>query len=720
MGFLPFYTADNLSAPTLVESAPWEFCLDAENLAQVRAMPKPARRKWVAKLDTKWNVYTPIRAHASNMRCATGNPPFALRGIVCDYDAKSNIDEIVGHIDQMPDNLKPNFLEVSLSQKARLVWVFEREVLLPSPEFTNEIIKQFVDKFGARTLLAGYDDASEKPSQVWTNGGQWFDLKPTPVSWEVCFGVICSTAKKSSLFGKSEVPLEVVAEEVAKRFPGRWQGDFKLDAVGVRFWDAAADNPAGAQVKPDGMLCFTGNQGFAKWHEIFGLPWVEEQKILNLGRAGDGLHFDGRNYWTKGVRKWEPLMRADIVLTLKNRGLSDKTPKGQTVSEVDRVLHHIQQVNRVDGAAPLINYKPGLIEISGRSILNVTSLKPLQPAAIITGDPEIDFPWIWKFLNGHFARPELRPLEFFLTWMQRAYRSQLYHLRLMGQAVFLCGPVHNGKTLLCLRILSPLLGDRVANPFDYFTGETGFNDDLFDAALWAINDEEAPRSDASRQKFLARLKAAVVNPIHTYHPKFCPRVPVDWIGRVFVTLNDDAMSVGMLPEVSDATRDKMHFFASREYEGTWGENFEIEAIIAKELPLFAKWLLDVFQPPEDIVAATRMGMENFYDPVILDLSRQQIHAYNLLELLSQWIKVGGYWTTDEKPDEWLGTPTELLSQFSLCDHIQPHLRDWNVPRLAKALTALARNPDSGVLFDGQVERRFILSRDIVRDLPLEQ
>ena len=39
----------------------------------------------------------------------------------------------------------------------------------------------------------------------------------------------------------NDIPLSIIAEEVQRRFPGRWQGEFTIGARGVRFWDAQAD-----------------------------------------------------------------------------------------------------------------------------------------------------------------------------------------------------------------------------------------------------------------------------------------------------------------------------------------------------------------------------------------------------------------------------------------------------------------------------------------------
>lgn len=714
-----FLVAKNLVETNLTEGAPWEFCVADKDNA-LKSMPKDKRRLALLKPKTSWNVYSAVRGYAKNLRISKDNPPGALLGIVADFDMVSDIETVIGYISQMPEKQRPNFIEVSLSNKIRLVWLFEREILTPSTEFCIALIEAFFEKLGIPTLLAGFDPASSKPTEMWTNGGIWYDVRPEPLEWEYCFGVVCDVSKKASLFNKGEIPLETIEEEVKKRFPQRWAGEFKLDALGIRFWDETADNSTGAQVKPDGMLCFTGKEPFMKWEQIFGRAWCEEQRVLNLGRAASDVYFDGKNYWEMQAGRWETSVRADICLRLKGRGLSDRCAKGQTQSDVERVLDHIQQVNRVQGAAPLINYAPGLVDLQGRRILNIQDLMPTQPKEG-TGNPADDFPWMWQFLNGLFPHPELKPLDHMLAWLKRSYQVVLNHKRYMGQAVFLCGPKNNGKTLLCLRIIAPLMGNRIGNPIDFMTGETSFNSELFGAALLAVNDEDSPNSENSRKRMLARLKGLVVNPSHKYHAKFEKPVTIDWTGRIFVTLNDDPGSVGMLMEVERNTADKQNFFASQAYQGEYngkkGEfppQDELEKIIERELPLFAWWLLNIYVVPGDIIVNDRMGVKSYFDPRILQLADQQTFSSNLDELLDVWMSVDAYWQ-DDTNQTWEGTPTALLTALQTNMETTGIAREWTQQKVAKSLTSLAKRENGHITFVGDAGREFSIKRKTQND-----
>jgi hypothetical protein len=700
---LNFFVSPNIVDKTMTEGAPWDFQPTAEALEIVRAKKKEDRRKWMITPGTVWQVYSAVCGEIRTARVnAIENPPRALRGLSVDYDSVVDVDYAVKLVNAMPEKFQPQFLEITIGKKARLVWVFESEVLVAGFEYCKRLIELFFDKLNVATLLPGFDPASSKPAEVWTNGGVWYELKKTPVSNEVVRGIAVDMAKKASMFDKAEIPIAVIAEEVNKRWPGRWLGEFALDKIGVRFWDPAADCPTGCQIKNEGMLAFTGKVPFVSWQELFGREWCEEQKTVNLGKAAADLLFDGDVYWENFAGRWISRNRASAMLALKERGMSDKTPKGATISEAEKVLRFIETQGFVDGAASMVNYKPGLIHIGGKKMLNISTFKPLEPAASISGDPEIDFPFLHLFLNNHFARPELNPKDHFLGWLQRFYRSMYHYEPTLGQGVFLCGPGGNGKTLLCLRVVGGLCNDRMSSPIEYFYGESQFNDEVFQSPFIAINDEDAPKNDAARTKYAAKMKSWIVNPTHTYHPKFCRRQTVEWFGRIFATLNDDAQSVGILPEVNANTFNKMSFYASQDFPFPWPKG-GAGAAVAKELPNFARWLLDYYVCPNEVLSDDpRTGVKSFYDPIILNLGTQQNPSFNLVELLRLWVAID---SEVIKTGEWVGTPTELLAKLSLTTSLVSVLRDWNVYKIAKNLTALTRL-SLGITFADEGQRQF--------------
>lgn len=698
----------NLSTQDFAPGEPWAWSPSAEDLDRVRKLRKDDRRSWLLRPTSQWNVYTAVIPQNPSQRVSRTNIPQAIVAFVADFDMVADLQTIQGYLNQMSPELQPNLLEQSLSGKWRLHWLFARAVLVNSFEMASVVLETFCDKLKAATLLAGFDAASLRPSEVWTNGGVWYDFKKEPLSWEVCFGILCDVSRRKgdSLFGRAEIPLEVVGEKVKETFPGRWQGEFKLDAIGVRFWDPSADCPTGCQVKPDGMLCFTGNQSFVPWSQLFGQAWVDEQRALNLGRAAKDIYFDGDLYWTLIGSIWCSVTRQDIQLELRRRGLSDKKARGQTLSELERVLCHIQQENRVTGAAPLPSLRPGPLIFDNRRVLNTSDLTFVVPKQ---GGPD-QFPFIQRLLDNFFKQPPgMFPKEHFLGWLQRAVIAQTEYQQLMGQALVFCGPAQNGKSLICREIVAPLLGNRWANPYSYFTGLTEFNAELFHSTLLAIDDENAQDSLSSRSRFISKLKTFVVNEKHMYHAKFRTPVQVSWNGRICITLNNDATSIGLLPEVVEGTRDKLMFFESQDFVGKWPTNEEIKKLIAQELPYFCWWLLNDYKPSADIVVHDRCGIRSYFDPNVLRMSREQNPSYVFLELLKTWIHDSITWRDNGAPD-WEGTPTELIRSIASTETLTFVSRGWDPASAGKALTALQRQ---GIVeyAEGRIGRVYTLNRD---------
>jgi hypothetical protein len=692
MPLLPFICARNLTDPAMSEQCPWDYAPDAAVLKMLRELPKDERRQRPLEPDFEWNVYTAVEGVNLSARISKENPPACVRGLVADFDTVLPVATIGGILRQMPAEFAPNFIEVSLGGKFRLIWVFEKSLLVTGSEHAAAIYKLFAQKFKIATLLPGFDKNSEKPAERWTNGGEWFEFRKDPLPWPLVFGMAVD-ASRAIKPTRADMPIEAVAAEAAKRWPGRWQGPFEVGALGVRFWDQTADNTTGCQVKPDGMLCFTGNVPFMKWEAIFGASWVNERRALNLAGIAEQIFFDGRAYHRPLGAAWYDCYREDVLLELASRGLDPSKQKGQMVSEAARVLHHIQTANRVHGAAPLIYCPRGIVEIGGLRILNTSTLKPIPPAA--GKSTPADFPFLYKFHEGFLVTPPgAHPLWFLEARVRRAYLAVLDGKPMMGQAIFLCGPVNNGKTLWCFRIFAALLGGRTANPYRYLIGKTDFTDELFSAPVWAINDEEAPYGP-ERRAYLAKLKSCVVNPEITYHPKFAKKLSLPCQSNIIITANDGPASVGVLPEVNDETRDKMMFFSTQAYAGRWPERDELEAIINRELPHYGRYLLD-WEPPAEVLEKKqrRMGVESYFDPRLLALSQQQAYCYSFCELLPVWAHNCPTFNTEI----WEGNPTKLASEMHIVEAIAPMMRDWPVDKIANALNALARLGGLGVEF----------------------
>jgi hypothetical protein len=713
---LQFLVADNLCSKQLEFGEPWNFNPGEAELKRMRELPKSKRRATMLHPSTKWQVYTALRGADSRTRISNTDPPVAMNGIVLDYDAVSNDETVEQQLETIPEEARPNYVETSLGGKRRLIWIFEREVMVTGMAYATAFIMQFVKTYHLDVVIAGYDAASAKSTQMWTNGVEWQPLKETPLSKEICFGIEAKIVTKTELFGVQEVPMDVVAAEVEERFPGRWKGEFTLGAKGLRFWDPVADNPTGCQVCPDGMKCFTGPKPFMSWADIFTRQWVEDKKVLHLGRAGADFIWDGRNFWSKPPDGKFWIMHSQehhVESILCNRGLSPKVNKGQTISEVKKVMTHIREANLVASATPYVNRAPGLfIDKLGKRRLNTAMLSPVYPKRGESGDPSYDCPLIYPVIEDMLRTgARISAFPYFLAHMKRSYDNTLNHKNEMGQWTFLCGPPGTGKTLILMKVIVPLLGNRCGFPFRYLIGSTDFNDDLLSAGCLISNDDEAP-TDQEKKKYEQRLKGFVVNPEHKYHQKFRSADSAEWTGRGYTTLNNDPASCRQLPEINENTVDKFMFFLITELaKKHFLPRAEMEAKIEAQLPAFGYWLLYDFQPPIEVYnpADPRTCVRSYFDETLLAYSQHQTPAHDLKELLQIWFTT----SADAGVEIWEGNPTQLLTQLSAYPDLAPIVMKKTQKNISENLTTLSRIPGSGVYGDASTHRFKIVRAEVL-------
>jgi hypothetical protein len=711
----PLWVSTNLVDTDLTEGYPWDF----KNNGTFDGVDKNERRRMMLLRTTEWQAYTGIRAANPAQRVSAENPAVAVRAIVVDYDSRTAPEAAEKLINEtLPPQLRPNLLEVTLSGKLRLIWFLGREILIMSPAHWQELFECFCKLLKLDNLLAGYDENSAKTSMCWTNGADWYFLsKETPLSIEIVAGLQIQSVKKESLFNHADVPMPEIAAEQAARFPGRWQGDFEVGKTGVRFWDPKADNPAGCQVKPDGMVCFTGPVPFMSWDKIFGKVWCDERRLLKLGKIATNLYYDSRVYFDLVKGEWTERSMGVVERELKCANISDKIGKGQTCSEVDQVMRYIEREKLVTGAAPMVNYPPGVVRVNGQNILNTANLTVIKPVAPPDGDYVKACGLLWHFMEVHQFLGDGMP--YFKFWLRRGYENILHYRKRLGHIIFICGPKDCGKTLAMLHICQPAFGGKVADPMKYLMGETNFTDDLVGSAFLTVNDSDFPRTEGLRQKVLLGYKDFAVNPYRISHPKFMKKLSIVSVPRMGVTLNNDAGSTGIMPEISHNTEDKFMFFQAKPApQGYFPEDDVLEAEFKKALPYYLHYLINVWQPPAEILIKTRMGCKSYYDPHILDMSNSQSYASNLLELLNLWTGVDERFDPEAEGDHsWTGSPTELLSILQMCEETKNIIRDWDQQKITRNLQSLVKMDGSGVSLAGRKSGRYFrIVRSTIKEL----
>ena len=672
----------NQSTTEIFVANPWEY---KPNPPKSALKDKETWREWSKRPTTKHLFYSLYEAINPHLRVGETNPPHQLHGIVADYDA--DISDAMLRDSLHSSECAPCWHSRTYSGGRRLVFMFERPLVLHSIGLTKKFLERASRELCLNKLLPGLDTgALLLPSTYYECGTKWTKAKGQPVASNAITHWLMEASQKYDFAGDGPaIPIEDVAAEVEKRFPGRWQGDFVVGARGVRFWDLDADNHTAAIVRDTGMQCFTGGKPFLNWSEILGAKFCKKYEEDRLGGAIDGIWFDGQEYWMQTPDgNWHKLNQDRLGRHLRvKRNLSADRGKKENHSEVDRALVMIEDHQRVAAALPFVHQPQGIIKRTNRRYLNTSQAQVIQPHSKPCKWGE-GFPWLGEFLSTIFTSDEAK--ECFLAWLQRFYVSALEHKLVSGQAIFVAGDVGQGKSLLTTVIIGELLGG-FQDASKYLLGEADFNKELFEVAVWCIDDSIPGASAKGHTFYSAMIKKMVANKVFEYHAKFKDAMSVPWVGRVAVTLNTDAESTRILPDMEISTLDKISLFKTRTVKDRRFPDNPTKTIL-NELPFFASWLCH-WQMPEHCLGNARYGVRSYHEPSLLAAAKESSSSAHFAELLAMW--KGLYFAPDgegKNTNFWKGTATELFAKMNDDPSVRAVIQNYNPRSLGIGLAKL--------------------------------
>jgi hypothetical protein len=637
-------------------------------------------RSWCAANTTHSKFISVWQGINPKARISTGNPATRLHGIIGDYDsatAYANIGELPRSCGVLPTWVIQTFTP----GKVRLIWEFESPVNVGNVELTERFIQQLDKRIRFSKALPGWDKSSTDSNQYFEVGSNWqriIEATPVPESLlEMAMMEAATSAKITS--NDVEIPMEAIAQEVARQFPGRWQKPFDIGQRGPLFWIADGIDREGCVVTQNGMVCFSDRaaSNFMPWRSILGSKFVQEYEQEVIGGAASKFYTDGKAYYTKPNGEWIGLSREDAKLQLKVMGVSDQKRKGQNASDVDAVLAHIQIQRRVVAAVPVL-YRDSDIElIGGERYLNLNTRQAMQPAQ--DGDPAL-WPWIHAFVENAFDGGR----DHFLGWFKHFYESALHNDLQPGQVIVIAGDAHTGKSFINRWMIGAALGGSV-NATQVLMRQSSFNKQAGEVGLWRVDDAPTDGDPRDKRRFTQALKEHAANPTLLYHPKFRDAIELPFLGRVVITMNIDPESLALLPAMDSSFADKVMLFRLRDgfvpkFKRTTTEN---ESQMLAELPHFLRWILN-WEIPREIVnkSKPRYGVKPFHHPKLVEESHAESVEYSVQELLEPWC-VG---KSKDKDAQTCYTATELLHELQ---NDMPGLtRHLTAQKLAKSLSKL--------------------------------
>lgn len=692
-----FFAAPNLVSKSVSPCVPWEF----KGIVPEEVKGKEAKKKrtsWMCKPGTVHQAYTAIEGLNPNERVTEakgteeGNPPLKLHAAVVDIDQPLTEEELTLGIGRL-GKFVPNYIERTLSGNARLIFLFEKPVAVPSSRFAKEFLTLLLERTKLDAAGAGFDKpAFTDVTRLYTNSGTWATVEPEArMSAEFLQGLVVETAGRHLWKrdrGAIEIPLPEVLKELEKKWPlHNWPGDFVEGSQGPSFFIDGSASDKSAVVKSTGMFTFSAHapKPFYSWADLVGIQFVKEYASKMMGKAVEGIYHDGVNYFRKiGFDQYRAFGKEDVCLHLRvARGLSSGK-NGNEPSEVETALHFLQEWQAIDGAASFVFQPPGLIRRSNGLFLNTHTKKVLAPSAEGGVWGELGgFPWLSTYFDGLFSSKEQLP--FFISWLSRFYRGA-YELNLEnGQNIFILGFPGVGKTFFSQGILPRLMGGAM-DAEAYLLGETGFNDELFSVGAWTVDDNSATVTAESHRKFSQMIKKMAAGVNFQSHGKYLRPVQVAWSGRVVITANDDEESARIVPDLSISILDKLMLFRTcKTPHVEFPVRSELVAILDRELPAFARFLLN-FEAPAQCRGSSRFGVRAYHEPSLLQTAEQSSRTAGFHEVIDDFLQS---FFLESKADYWEGSSWQLVKALHQSDlTVASALRNISADLVSRNLMSL--------------------------------
>lgn len=623
--------------------------------------------KWCHESSTDHVFYTMAEPEHSTMRSSGQNPIKFLHGLVADYDGFPEAIQAAIPRLTFSDGKAPTWITTTFSGKARLIWAFERPVPVFSPEVMAKFKQLIAKDLKVRMLLPGLDEGAwenpHTPFELGTNWRQpWGD---TRLSSSTVASMLHEAASKAKFKVEGPtIPMEVIAAEVERRWPGRWTGAFVDGAKGVRFWDASADNPTGCTIRTNGVIAYTGECKFLHWDAILGAEFAAQYQASRIGTAIDGVYHDGMDYWQRDEEGiWASFggQQMSRRLAVMNRLSNVTDPRRGTASEVAAAITSIENMKRVDGAFPCLFMRDQIVRDGARKYLNISRVNPI-PATGARNTWGEGFPWMAEYLSGLFGKEQL---DVFLTWLARFYNNARVGAPRKGHALFIAGDVSAGKTFLSQRIIGDMMGGS-QEATSYMLGSTSFNEELFYHPVWTVDDAVAAADPKRHSSYSQMVKKFVANPYQEFHPKFKKSVSFRFNGRLIVTMNSDPVSIGMLPNIEQSILDKLVILRADKP----GTSFAgAEEKVRKELPAFCDFVANWVTPdwlmtkPDE---CARFGHDSWQHPELLSTARDSSPTAGMMELLTMW-RPQFFRKTDAA--QWTGTASDLMVELKSTESI---------------------------------------------------
>ena len=338
-------------------------------------------------------------------------------------------------------------------------------------------------------------------------------------------------------------------------------------------------------------------------------------------------------YWIQNnLGRWITITEVSLKNHLKLRGFSDYRTTVD-LSPCQREIARIQLECSVAYAGRIAGLKKG-VHVDSESTRYLVTQGP-KLIAPVPGP----YPTIWTIIENILDDPDVDQRPYFFGWLKCTLEALYAGVPRQGQAVVFAGPANSGKSFLQL-LFTEMVGGSPCKPYQYMTGQTTFNADMFAGVHQMIEDESAPAMFQSKDLFTQRLKELVASDVKRCHPKNKQALLLRPLMRLTMSLNDDPENLALLPRLSRAFEDKLLLFRAGQRQRrmpidttTCEGRDRLWACVTAELPHFLHFIMNYEIPAE--LRASRFGVKHYHHPALVSAMAETGPEGKLLQLIDR-------------------------------------------------------------------------------------
>jgi len=356
-----------------------------------------------------------------------------------------------------------------------------------------------------------------------------------------------------------------------------------------------------------------------------------------------------------------------------------------SAEQVSKFTLQVQEQHSLVYAGPLAGRRPGIISTDKGLVLVTTSFRLTDPK-----------PGKWRFIQRMLEGRLGRQAQHLYVYLKLGYEALRDGKMTPGLFLAFVGPPNMHKTCVQELIITPILGGRTAEPWQFFTSATEFNGDFLGAEHLIITDVDV-KGNVKNTHIGSKVKQYCGTSDHRIHAKGRDAFQAEVFWRITQSCNDSWPHILALPDLADDTvRDKvllLHF--DGEEFGDWmpSERSQIQAKIARELPCFINHLVKMKIPPQAL--DKRFGQRAYQNRIAQEKYFNVTHEADLLEIIDEMLfSKGGLWRPAQPGDGWEGRAKELESLLQMDRDCWQRCQRLGAigQQLGKLLSGIAKNP----------------------------